>query len=233
MREFLTANGDLVDIVSIHRYPFPSSMDSGAATIDELRANSREWEEIIPNLRALIQETTGREIPVAVTEVNSHWSNAYGGEASPDSFYNAIWWGDVLGRLIRQRVEIVAYFSLQSNASIGGYGLLGRSDLRPTYYVYQLYKHFGDELLYANSDNPDISIYAAEREDGALTVILINLTPDITSESLYLHDLDTHEITETWLLDIEHPGEQIPSTPFENGAEITLPPQSITLLIFK
>ena len=158
VREFLLANGDLVDIVAIHRYPFPTSRISPSATIDDLRTNSREWDTIIPNLRALIRETTGRDLPVAVTEVNSHWSHATGGEATPDSFYNAIWWGDVLGRVIRQRVDIVAHFVLQTSTGAGGWGLLARRDVRPTYYVYQMYKHFGQELVYASSDDPDVSI---------------------------------------------------------------------------
>lgn len=42
LREFLLANGDLVDIVAVHRYPFPVSKTDPAPTIDELRANSRE-----------------------------------------------------------------------------------------------------------------------------------------------------------------------------------------------
>jgi hypothetical protein len=150
-----------VDIVAIHRYPFPRSMSGPATAIDDLRANSREWDAIIPKLRADIREITGRDLPVAVTEVNSHWSAAIGGEATPDSFYNAIWWGDALGRMIRQGVAIVAHFALQSPNAYGGWGLLARYEARPTYYVYQLSQRFGQELVYASSDDLDVSIYAA------------------------------------------------------------------------
>jgi len=48
MTEFLKANGDLVDIVSIHRYPFPQGGGGRAATVDELTSASKEWDEIIP-----------------------------------------------------------------------------------------------------------------------------------------------------------------------------------------
>ena len=105
VREFLLANGDLVDIVAVHRYPFPTSMAGPPTTIDDLRRNSSEWDTIIPNLRALIQDTLERDLPIAITDVNSHWSHAVGGEATPDSFYNAIWWADVLGRMIQQKVR--------------------------------------------------------------------------------------------------------------------------------
>lgn len=231
-REFLIANGDLVDIVAIHRYPFPITMTGPLKTIDDLRANSREWDTIIPNLRALIRETTGRDLPIAVSEVNSDWSNATGGDATPDSFYNAIWWGDVLGRLIRQRVDIVAYFLLQSQTRTGGWGLLARFELRPTYYVYQMYKHFGDELLYASSDDPDVSIYAARRtEDDAITLMLVNLGPEEKRKPLVLHDVSLAEPAEIWLFDADHNAERIGTDRVVSGREVVLPPQSISLYV--
>jgi len=85
---------------------------TSSTTIEDLRDNPGEWDVIIPNLRALIRDTIGRDLPVAVTEVNSHWDIRSGGETSPDSEYHAIWWADVLGRMIRQQVEIVNYFNL-------------------------------------------------------------------------------------------------------------------------
>jgi hypothetical protein len=231
MREFLLTNGDLVDIVGIHRYPFPTNMSDPSPTIDELRVNSHEWDTIIPNLRALIRETTGRDLPVAVSEINSNWTHAIGGEATPDSFYNAIWWGDVLGRLIRQRVEIVAHFLLQCKTGQGGWGLLGRFEVRPTYYVYQMYKHFGDELLYTSSNDPDVSIYAARREDGALTMMIINLGPEEKHKLLHLADATAPSRANVWLFDADHQAEVIGTRVIADGTEITLPPQSISLYV--
>ena len=230
MRAFLLANGDLVDVVSIHRYPFPASMSDAATTIDDLRANSREWDAIIPHLREVIRESTGRDLPVAVTEVNTHWSSAVGGEATPDSFYAAIWWGDVLGRLIRQRVEIVAHFSLHSNNSIGGWGLLGRSEVRPAYYVYQIYRRFGSALVYASSDDADLSIYAALRDDGALTLVVINLGPDERTYPLRVAGFP-FDAAQVWRFDAEHAAEQIGDQTLDG--EITLPPQSMTLYVLE
>ncbi|MBN1965502.1 MAG: hypothetical protein JW910_12705, partial [Anaerolineae bacterium] len=86
--EFLRANGDLVDVVAVHRYPFPASAANPVTSIEDLRENAPEWSEILPRLRALIEETTGRtDLPVAVTEANSHWSGNANGEATPDSHY--------------------------------------------------------------------------------------------------------------------------------------------------
>ncbi len=232
LREFLLANGDMVDIVAIHRYPFPTSKTGPPTTIDDLRANSREWDTIIPAMRAVVSETTGHELPVAVTEVNSHWSNATGGEATPDSFYNAIWWGDVLGRLIRQRVEIVAHFALQTNVGTGGWGLLARSEVRPTYYTYQMYKHFGNELVYASSDDPDVSVYAALRDDGRLTLMMVNLGPEERTKPLYLEGIKQPVTAEVWLFDAEHTAEKVAvERSLANGEEVTLPAQSLSLYV--
>lgn len=73
MTEFLRANGDLVDVVAFHRYPFPNNAEAIPATIADLRGNGQEWDSIIPAIRRLVQETTGRDIPIGVTEINSHW----------------------------------------------------------------------------------------------------------------------------------------------------------------
>jgi hypothetical protein len=232
LREFLLANGDMVDIVAVHRYPFPSGKVASPATIEDLRANSQEWDTIIPNLRALVKETTGEDLPIAITEVNSHWSNISGGEATPDSFYNAIWWGDVLGRLICQRVDMVAHFSLQSPPTVGGFGLLGSSAVRPTYYVYQIYQRFGSELLYATSDDPDVSIYAAQRDDGALTLVVVNLGPEEKAKPLFVYGFEIEGAAEVWLFDAQHEAEMIGTQEIASGGEITVPAQSISLYVF-
>ncbi|HEY4690546.1 MAG TPA: glycoside hydrolase family 44 protein [Anaerolineae bacterium] len=231
LTEFLRANGDLVDIVAIHRYPFPKTPSSPSATIEDLRNNSREWDELIPYVRSLTRETTGRDLPIAVTEVNSDWSKNCCNDAAPDSFYNAIWWADSLGRMIRNGVSIVAHFVLQSSPAVGAVGLLGNYEVRPSYYVYQMYKRFGDQLLYASSDDPDVSLFAAQRADGALTLMLINLAPDPITKPLRLNGFTPKSPAAVWRFDAGHNAELIDSQPTEDGTPITLPGQSLTLFI--
>jgi hypothetical protein len=232
VREFLLHNGDLVDVVALHRYPFPTEMGAtGVASREALMANPPEWDEIIPNLRALIEETTGRRLPVAITEVNSHWNSALGGEATPDSHASAIWWGDVLGRLIRHDVEIVAHFALQSPSSMGGWGLFARYEARPAYYVYRMYQHFGGERLHATSDTTLLSVYAAEREDGALTVMIINRAAEEREETLQIASAPTPSDAEVWRFDVDHQAENIGTLSLNEKTEITLPAESMTLLV--
>ncbi len=235
MRAFLEVNGDLVDIVSIHRYPFPASANQPSISADELRPTSAEFDASIPELRAMIREITGRDIPVAVTEVNSDSSPGIGGEASLDSPFAAVWLTDVLGRLIRQQVTIVAQYAFQTADSRGRWGLLNRYNVRPQYYVYQLYQRFGDELIYAATDDPLVSAYAALREDGALTVLLVNLGDDPAEKPLRLLGAPGGS-ADVYRLDEERVEAATVATPVEtlalsDGAIVTLPPRSASLFV--
>lgn len=229
--EFLKANGDLVDVVSIHRYPFPVSLNSGPAQIEDLRANATEWDEIIPDLRELVHAMTGKELPIAVTEINSHWDSTTGGEATPDSHFNAIWLADVLGRMIRQRVEIVAQFALQSSSDNGGWGIFSRVEARPSYYVYRMFQLFGLQLVDSASGISDVSIYSALSDDGKLTVLIINLKSE-QFEAPFSWRGRAEAEAEYWLFDESHQAEPLNPLQLQNGGSISLPPESISLLIF-
>ena len=224
--EFLKANGDLVDIVSFHRYPFPSSRTSGPPSIDELRANAREWDKIIVHARELIHQYAGRDLPIAVTEFNSAYDKSVGGEATPDSHYNAIWLADVLGRMIKNDVFMANEWALTAKGGFGGLGLIGPFDVYPAYYTYQLYKKFGTELVYSSSDDPGLSIYAARNEDGALTILVINLSSEEKTKPIRIND-QTSISAEVWLFDQTHRAENVGVV--ELSDSITAPPHSISL----
>ena len=226
--EFLKANGDLVDIVSFHRYPFPSTRVSGPPSIDELRQNAQESDKIVIHARELIHQYAGRDLPIAVTEFNSAYDKSVGGEATPDSHYNAIWMADVLGRMIKNGVFMANEWALTAKGGFGGLGLVGPLDVYPAYYAYQLYKKFGNELVYSSSDDPDLSIYAARREDGPLTVMVINLSLEEKTKAIRIGD-QAQVRAEAWLFDPEHKAENIGAAELFNG--ITAPPQSITLYL--
>lgn len=225
MVEFLKANGDMTDVVTIHRYPFPKDTSGVPAPISELRANSAEWDQTIPYLRDLIQKFAGRDIPIAVTEVSSYWSPSTQGPTTPDSFYNAIWYADVLGRLIKQQVFMVNMWLLTNTD--GGHGLIAGRELRPTYYVFQMYNHFGTQQIYASSGISNVSIYAAKRDDGTLTLMVINLSDTEQQAPLQLKGM-TLSKAETWLFDSTHNAEAVGATDLSGGIA-KLPPQSITL----
>ena len=222
VKAFLKANGDLVDIVSIHRYAFP--VGDQPPTKDDLRGNSAEWDKIIPALRAIVREQAGRDLPLAVTEVNSSWAANGGGEATMDSHYNAIWFGDVLGRMIEQKVTMVDQFALA-----GAFGIVGPIEPRPMYYVYMLYQLFGTELLRSATDDPLVSVYAAERSDGTVTAMIVNLASYPQAKSLTVLGVRGGMSAGTWLFDSSHRAEKVADTSLDGP--INLPAESMTLLV--
>jgi hypothetical protein len=229
--EFLKVNGDMVDIVTVHRYPFPTCSTCGNPSWAELRENTKEWSRVFPNLRRLINETTGKDLPVGMLEYNSNYTNTAGAETSPDSFYSALWLADVYGRMVNDRPELLAIWLLKDNN--GGLGLMTSFDVRPSYYTFKMWQGFGNHLLAANSDTEYVSIYASKRDDGTVTVILVNLNDTEIRKPLQFHKGDDLKLTEAYLFDSEHNAESISAPEFSNGDEIVLPKESVTLFILK
>lgn len=227
LRTFLKVNADLVDVVTIHRYPFPADSSGAPTTIAQLRESAYTWEALIADVRAVIAETTERDLPIGITEVNSHWNKPIEGEATTDSHYNAIWWAYSLGTFIRQKVEIVNYFALSTYGDTAAYGLLGKYDVRPTYYVYQLYKAFGETLLASESSQREVQITAARTEDGRLTLMLVNLADEARETTLNITGQAEFTVREAYQL-----------TNGSKGAALSdlrnvfmLPAQSVTLVV--
>jgi len=227
MTEFLKANGDLVDVVLFHRYPFPLNNSAPPVTLDELHQNVYQWDKIVAYLRALIHRTTGRDLPIAVTEFNSHYSMVTHGPATPDSHYNAIWLADIIGRLLRNRVFMANQWMLTSLGGQGGWGLIAYGELRPSYYVYQLYKLFGSEQVYSSSDDPDLDIFSATRPDGTITVMVINLSLEDKTKPIRIEGLSKAQ-AEDRLFDPTHNAEDIGAVDLAN--RVAFPAQSMTLL---
>lgn len=239
IRVFLETNGDLIGLVTFHRYPFPLRNGLEGATIATLRPIAAEFDASIPELRAMIRETTGRDIPIGLTEVNSDSNKSIDGEATPDSPFAAVWLADVIGRFIRHGEPVVAQYAFQTRDSRGGWGLLERSAVRPQYYVYQLYRRFGEQLVYAATDAPDVMVVAANRADGALTLMAVNLGDEAVTRPLRLAGrpggtAEVYRIDETNLVNLPAAPdgrEVLPPVELADGSLLTLPPRSATLYV--
>ncbi len=227
LQEFLKVNADIVDIVTVHRYPF-----YGKATVADLLGNTPEWDTLLPNLRRVVKDVTGKDLPVGVTEYNSDASSITSGPATPDSFMGALWLADVQGRLLRHQPELLAFFQLKNDN--GGLGLMTAYSLRPSYYVFQLYKRFGNHLLAANSPEDLVSVFAAKKDDGSVTAILVNRGAAALTRPLQLEKGDTLKLAEMYLFDQDHPKAEAQTPPaFKNGDPLALPAYSVLELIFK
>ena len=226
MTEFLKANGDLVDVVSVHRYPLHSP--TRPVSVQDLRENTRKWIGEVEYLRGLIREVVGRDLPIAITEVNSDPSSAMLQDASPDSFYNAIWYADVLGQLMHADVFMVNQWVVSQRTT--GLGLLQGTTVRPSFYVFPLYRNFGSEQVYAASGAAEVDIFAAKREDGALTLMVINLSDTQQQIPLQVKSRQLSE-AEIWRLDADHNAENLGMQPVLVDGNVVLPAQSATLYV--
>jgi hypothetical protein len=120
------------------------------------------------------------------------------------------------------------YWMLTSKGGQGGWGLVGYTDVYPSYYLYQLYKKFGTELVYSSSDHPDLAIYTARRDDGSLTVMIVNLALEEKTKAIRI-DGQAQIQAEAWLFDPTHKAEKIGIIDITKG--VTVPAQSVTLYI--
>jgi hypothetical protein len=227
MTEFLKANGDLLDIVTVHRYPMYSPTN-GPVTVQQLRDDTHTWLAQIDYLNKLVYEQTGKHLPQAWTEVNSDPSSTMFNPVSPDSFYNAIWYADVLGQMMQGKVFMVNQWVISQRG--GGLGLLNGAAIRPTFYVFPLYKNFGRQQVFAASGVKDVDIFAATRADGTLTLMVINLGD--SPQSIPLKIAGKQPTTAAlWRLDASHNAEILGPQTLPADGTLSLPAQSASLYV--
>ncbi len=75
-----------------------------------------------------------------------------------------------------------------------------------------------------------MTVYAALRADGALTVLIVNLTDAPQTRVLDVRGF-TYRTAEAWVLDAERSAESA-DAPLSDS-RVTLTPQSVTLLILQ
>jgi hypothetical protein len=114
----------------------------------------------------------------------------------------------------------------------GGLGLLSGTAIRPSFYVFPLYKNFGSQQVYSASGIADVDIFAARRTDGALTLMVINLADEARTAPLLIKGMTVKE-AEVWRLDITHNSENLGIQTIPADGALTVPAQSVSLFILK
>jgi hypothetical protein len=226
MEGFLRGVPD-IELVSFHRYPFGRP----APTAAQLAAEPPAWTRIMGELRAQVRAATGRDVPIAITEANSDWSGRVDDESGTNSHRNALWWADVLGRLIRGGATIVAQFCMGaiSGQGIGMFGPIAYDPAPlPIFQVYALFRLFGTRLVHAATDDETLPIVAARRDDGSLTFIVVNHGEAARTAPLTLEGFRPAGPATIWSFADDQPVAQ------RGTADITQPlrfePRSATLL---
>jgi hypothetical protein len=91
-----------------------------------------------------------------------------------------------------------------------------------------MYSHFGNEQVLATSGIKYVDIFAAERPDGTLTLMVINLLETEQTIPLKVEGLAVSN-AQVWLFDPTHNAINLGQQSLPADGTITLPGQSITL----
>ncbi|GAC1358391.1 MAG: hypothetical protein NVS2B12_01570 [Ktedonobacteraceae bacterium] len=155
----------LLDGVSFHRYQFDDAHLASAL----LMSSTNEWNYLIAELRQSIAQSFERELPIAVTEINTN-----PGDAVPTRGFAALWWADTLGMLMSQRVTYSAFFATEGVEApyplFSNYGnvLHETAMLR----AMQLFSHLQSNFVPLDIQRTPVSVYATQ-DDAHQTVGLL------------------------------------------------------------
>jgi hypothetical protein len=229
MRPFITACGDIVDGLSWHFYggnSRKSEADLLASTADFDRqvALVRGWWSD----RAINPLGHSRRVPLLITE--------YGASYETNSSRNlttlpaALWTADMFGRLIANQIELAAYFALWG---LGFHGVWDRrGTVRPVYHTFRMLSELGSRVVRAESSQPLLAVYAALRDDGALSLVAINKSPtDHYSAALEIGSFQTSGAPQLLRQAADLEGVSVPYDGTSGPITLDLPPYSTTVAI--
>ncbi len=182
----------LLDGVSFHFYPFGNADVAPSPSL--LLSSPEEWNYLLPPLRQLIRQDLGRDVPVAVTEVNTTSSNG----VSPSPGEASLWWADTLGELMNQQVEYAAYFSAEGVQP--PYPLFNNDSKysqTAMFRVMQIFTHLQSNLIPLGIQREPISVYATQ-DDAHSTVSLLFINKSANNELAHIEPANTIFGTSPW-----------------------------------
>ncbi len=157
----------LLDGVSFHRYQFTDASTSPYL----LMSSPNEWDYLLPSLRQLIRQTMGRDLPVALTEINTN-PNAL----VPTRGQAALWWADTLGTLMNQQADFVTFFSAEGVEP--PYPLFNADasySQTAMYRAMEVFSHLQHNLIPLQIQHDPISVFATQDEaHQAVSLLFIN-----------------------------------------------------------
>jgi hypothetical protein len=233
MPPFITANGDIVDVLSWHWYGNGNEM-----TDAQVLATPPDIERQVKTIRGWWTDPAVNPLgykrplpPLFLSEYNVSWASRVhrqlGGQVG------ALWNAEVVGRMANLGVEMGAHFALQGTDWQGLIGML--DDPRPVYGVYRLYSQWGTRQVAVTSpDEALLPAFASLRDDGSLAVLVVNKDPQQARQAMLAFEgFSPAGQAQIWLQDETHLAAQLPPAGVAGTLHYAFPPYSVTLLVLK
>jgi len=180
--EVIESAGDDLDFYVVHAYGFDDSPSGDTA----VQRPSTLW----PQTMADVRERLDQDVPVAVTEYNLVSFEAGDTEQTMTQAMNALYIADTIGQLAVSGVEIANQWNLANGTTQSGtdYGMISLDDGSPfpQYEAMTMWSRAGSELVPVEVSDDELRAYATRHDDGHLTMVMLNLTGEESSRSIWL-----------------------------------------------
>ncbi len=179
----------LLDGVSFHQYQFGAVSNDPAM----LLSSTDQWNYLIPQVHRLIGQYLKRDVPIAVTAINTNPP----GQQSPSPGLAALWWADTLASLMNQQVAYVAFSSASGTGS--PYPLFTTQGLQetPMLRVMQIFSQLQHYLISVQTQREPISLYATQ--DGTHhTVSLLFINKSDTAQLAHISSTNQFLSVSAW-----------------------------------
>ena len=230
-----TSGRRLLDVFTVHYYPQGGEFSDDVSSAMQLRRNRSTRSLWDPNY---VDETWINDRVQLIPRLKSWVSSSYPGTLTGITEYN---WGaenhingattqaDVFGIFGREGLDMGARWAAPASST-------------PTYNAMKMYRNydgnkstFGESSVAATTADPDsVSAFAALRSaDGALTVMVINKQLSASSTATINLSTFAHRGTaQVWQLTAANAISRLADVGFGGTSfVVTLPPQSVTLLV--
>jgi len=170
---FLDGCKDVVDIVSVHRYPFAPDKATVAAALGD----ATNFRQVVRSLRSNLDKHGMTATPLALTEAHI----TYDGDpskstlpASPQTFYAGMWVADVMGVALEENLWTNAFWHIADTASGWQLAFIHAGAPRPTYHASQMIAtSFAGKMLAPSGVPTGFSVYASRDDAAGKTVVLV------------------------------------------------------------
>jgi alpha-N-arabinofuranosidase len=189
----LKSLNSMPDFVIYHRYEQEPGNEGDAFLLQAAKG----WKAMAAGLRQQLTDYLGEasvNVEIVATENNSV---SYNPGKQTTSLVNGLYLADSLGAIMQTEFNALAWWDLRNSQEAannnsgllygwrqyGDYGIMsGSNDLYPAYSAMAVMAGFargGDLIVSANSDYNLLSVYAAKRTNGKLSLLVINKSPSI------------------------------------------------------